>query len=196
LELHPSQDLWLEGVFSRLNINPTYTAATFDLLAEGWQADVDWRPGQWSMYAHMLRQHYSDGNRRRREGGEVLRWLGSPRLGFGTGYEFTHLAFDQHLLHGYFNPRQYVSQMGLAGVRFRVGKSFRGEYLARVGAESLTPPSSTIRDPYRLAWELTLRNRLRRGNWEAGGDYFYFRVAQDTGAFNAQAASLTLAYRF
>src|SRR5260370_25815211 len=125
-----------------------------------------------------------------------MRWLRVSRLEFGTGYKLTYFAFKQHMLHGYFNPRQYQSHMGLMGVRFRVGKAFRGEYLARVGAESFSPADLTTRGPFRLAGQLALRNRVVVGNWEAGIEYNYWRLAQDTGAFSAHAGSLVAAYRF
>jgi tetratricopeptide (TPR) repeat protein len=196
LEWKPAPQLRVDAAFSRFPILPTFRAAQFDMLAEGWQTRLDWRPGPWRLTADVSRQHYSDGNRRQREGAELQHWQGSPLLAFGTGYRVNYFTFNQHFLHGYFNPRQYQSHMGLAGVRFRVGKSFRGEYLARAGAESFSPGDSVSRGPYRFAWEVVLRNRAVLGNWEVGGDYFYFRVAQATGAFRAQAGHLVVAYRF
>jgi tetratricopeptide (TPR) repeat protein len=196
LELHPERHLWLDGTFSRVPINPTFRAAGFKLLAEGWQTRLDWRPGAWRLSANLSRQHYSDGNRRQMEAAELLRWLGSPRVAVGTGYSVRHFTFSQHFIHGYFNPREYVSHMGLGGVRFRLGKAFRGEYLAGVGAESFSPGALTSLGPYRLAWEVALRNRAAVGNWDVGGDYYYWHFAQVTGAFRAQGGSLVIGYRF
>jgi hypothetical protein len=196
VELHPARRLWWDVDFSRNPVVPTFSATQFDLLAEGWHSRVDWRPGSWRLNANFSRQHYSDGNRRQREGGEVMRWLRVSRLEFGTGYRLTYFTFKQHVLHGYFNPRQYQSHMGLMGVRFRAGKAFRGEYVARVGAESFSPADLTMRGPFRLAGELALRNHVVAGNWEAGIDYNYWRLAQDTGAFSAHAGSVVAAYRF
>ncbi len=196
VELHPVRRLWWNVDFSRNPVVPTFSAAQFDLLAEGWHSRLDWRPGPWRLDANFSRQHYSDGNRRQREGGEVMRWLRVSRLEFGTGYRLTYFTFKQHMLHGYFNPRQYQSHMGLLGVRFRVGKAFRGEYVARAGAESFSPADLTTRGPFRLAGQLALRNRVVVGNWEAGIEYHYWRLALDTGAFSAHAGSLVAAYRF
>ena len=196
VELHPARRLWWDVDFSRNPIVPTFSATQFDLLAEGWHSRLDWRPGPWRLNANVSRQHYSDGNRRQREGGEVMRWMRVSRLEFGTGYRLTYFTFTQHMLHGYFNPRQYQSHMGLMGFRFRVGKAFRGEYVARAGAESFSPADLTTRGPFRLAGELAVRNHVVVGNWEAGIDYNYWRLAQDIGAFSAHAGSLAAAYWF
>jgi thioredoxin-like negative regulator of GroEL len=196
VELHPARRLWWDVDFSRNPVVPTFSAAQFDLLAEGWHSRLDWRPGPWRLNANFSRQHYSDGNRRQREGGEVMRWLRVSRLEFGTGYRIIYFTFKEHVLHGYFNPLQYQSHMGLMGVRFRVGKAFRGEYVARAGAESFSPADLTTRGPFRLAGELALRNHVVVGNWEVGIDYNYWRLAQDTGAFSANAGSVVAVYRF
>jgi hypothetical protein len=187
---HPSKYLWLEGGFSRFPIYPTYRAAQFDLLAEGWRGRVDWQPGRWRINATWNKQHYSDGNRSQREEAEVLRWMGRPALSLGAGYRFTHAAFEQHFFHGYFSPSVYQSHLGQLGVIFRSGKVFRGEYIGRIGEESIGG------GPYHLAWEIALRNRARLGNWELGADYMYFNVAQNTGAFRAQGARVVVAYTF
>jgi hypothetical protein len=122
--------------------------------------------------------------------------MGTPRVNFGTGYRITYLTYSQHVLHGYFNPREYVSHMAIAGLRFRLGKTFRAEYMARVGEESYTPGALTVRDPYHLAWELGLRNRAVFRHWELGADYYYWRLAQTTGAYRAQGGSIAVGYRF
>jgi len=190
LELHPAKRLWLTAGFSRTPIYPTFRAAQFNLLAQGWHTRLEWDPGPWRLNLRWSRQHYSDGNRVQREGAELLRWIGNPQLAFVAGYRFNHFHFSQNLRHGYFNPSQYQSHLGVAGVRFRRGKRFRGEYLTRVGAESF----SSL--PYQPAWELALRNRFVLGSWELGGDYFYFHLAQSTGAFQAHATRLLITYRF
>jgi hypothetical protein len=190
LEFHPAKRLWLTGGFSRTPIYPTFRAAQFNLLAEGWHTRLEWDPGPWRLNLRWSGQHYSDGNRVQREGAELLRWIGNPQFSFAAGYRFNHFHFSQNLHHGYFSPNQYQSHMGVAGVRFRRGKRFRGEYLTRVGAESF----SSL--PYRPAWELALRNRFLLGNWEIGGDYFYFHLAQSTGAFRAHATRLLMTYQF
>ncbi len=190
LELHPTRRLWLTAGFSRNPIYPTFRATQFNLLAHGWHTHVEWNPGHWRLNVRGSRLHYSDGNRMHREGGELLRLMGDSSLALLAGYRFNHLAFNQNLHHGYFSPSGYQSHLGVGGVRFRVGKSFRGEYLARVGAESISGQS------YRPAWELALRNRMMLGNWELGGDYFYYHLAQATGAFRAHAPRVLLAYHF
>jgi tetratricopeptide (TPR) repeat protein len=189
LELHPGKRLWLTTGFSRTPIYPTFRAAQFNLLAEGWHTHLEWDPGPWRLNLRWSRQHYSDGNRVQREGAELLRWIGNPHFALAAGYRFNHFHFSQSFHHGYFNPSQYQSHLGVAGIRFR-GKRFRGEYLTRVGAESFSAL------PYQPAWELALRNRFLLGNWEIGGDYFYFHLAQSTGAFRAHATRLLVTYDF
>jgi hypothetical protein len=121
---------------------------------------------------------------------EVLHWLGDPHFAIGAGYRFRYLAFDQGFLHGYFDPSKYNSHLGVTGVKFGRGKLFRGEYLAGAGVESISGA------PYQFAWELALRNRVLLTNWELGGDYFYYHLAQNAGAFRSQAARLLIAYHF
>ncbi len=190
LELHPVKGLWLSGAFSRAPIAPTYHASQFNLLAEGWHARLDWNPRGWRTYATWSSQHYSDGNHAQRADAELIRWFGTSHFAIATGYRFSYISFKETLLHGYFSPRRYQSQLGVAGVRLGVGRHFRGEYLARVGAESISG------SPFQTAWEIALRNRLLLRQWELGGDYSYFHLAQNTGAFRAQSGSFVVAYRF
>jgi len=190
VQLNPAKRLWLAGGFSRRPVSPTYDSAQFNLLAEGWYARLEWYPGAWRVDAHWSREHYSDSNREKRLETQILRWIGNSRFAVGAGYRFNYLAFDQSLLHGYFNPSKYQSHLGRTGVRFRLGKAFRAEYLGGAGAESISA------GPYQTAWELALRNRMKFENWEFSGDYFYFRLAQSTGAFKSQGGRLAVAYYF
>lgn len=190
LTIHPFKKFWLQGGFSRIPISPTFEAAQFDLLAEGWWSRLDWQPRKWRLSADFFKQHYSDSNRTQREDAQVLRWLGNPRFALGLGYEYTHSSFSQDLLHGYFSPNQYHSHLGVTGFTFGLGKFFRGEYLGRYGAESVS------QNPYQIAWEGTARNRFLFGGWTLSADYSYFHLAQSTGAFRAQTGRVSLAYRF
>lgn len=190
LELHPVKHLWITGGFGRRPISPTYDSAQFDLLAEGWHTRLEWYPRAWWFNASWSREHYSDSNRNQRLETELLRWFGSSRLSVGAGYRFNYLAFDQSLLHGYFNPSDYHSHLARTGLRFRVGKFFRAEYLGGAGTESIAG------GPFQSAWELAFRNRFKLENWEIGGDYYYFHLAQNTGAFRSQAGRFAVAYHF
>jgi hypothetical protein len=190
LTLHPFKKFWLQGGFSRIPVSPTFEAAQFDLLAEGWWSRLDWQPRHWRLNADFSKQHYSDSNRTQREDAEVLRWLGNSHFALGVGYEYTHSSFSQTLLHGYFSPNQYHNHLGVSGFSFGVGKFFRAEYLGRYGAESVS------QNPYQIAWEATARNRFQLGGLTLGADYSYFHLAQSTGAFRAQMGRVSLAYRF
>ena len=190
LELHPMKDLWLTGGFSRTPIAPTFLASQFNLLAEGWRARLDWKPGAWRLYGIWSTQHYSDGNHVQRADAELIRWFGSSHFAIATGYRFSYIGFKESLLHGYFSPRRYQSQLGVTGVRLGIGRHFRGEYLARIGGESISGA------PYQGAWELALRNRILLRHWEIEGDYSYFHLAQNTGAFRAQSGRFMGTYRF
>ncbi len=189
LESHPWRRLRLIAGFSRLPVSPTVRASQFDLLREGWYGHANWNSSAWRLDAHWSHQHYSDHNLARREGAELIRWLGGPRLSIGGGYEFNHLRFSQNLLHGYFDPNTYQSHLGVGGVRLQY-KKFRSEYLARVGGESISAA------PYQKAWEISLRNSARLGNWDLGADYSYFHLAQNTGAFTAHMPHVFVAYSF
>jgi hypothetical protein len=189
-ELHPTRRLWLEGGFLRRPISPTYDSAQFNLTAEGWRAKAEWYPKGWQFDGSWSREHYSDSNRSQRFETQFLRWFGTSRFSIGAGYRVNYVAFDQSLFHGYFSPSKYYSHLGRAGLKFRAGKAFRAEYLGGAGAESISA------GPYQNAWELVLRNRMKFERWEFGGDYFYFRLAQNTGAFNSHGGRLALAYYF
>lgn len=188
--LHPFKRFWLQGGFSRIPIAPTFEAAQFNLLAEGWWSRLDWQPRKWRLSADFFKQRYSDSNRTQREDAQALRWLGNSHFALGLGYEYTHSSFSQNLLHGYFSPNQYHSHLGVSGFTFGLGKFFRAEYLGRYGAESVS------QDPYQIAWEGTARNRFLFGGLTMGADYSYFHLAQSTGAFRAQTGRVSLAYRF
>lgn len=190
VELHPTKHLWLTEGFSRRPISPTYNSTQFKLLAEGWHTRLEFYPHAWWVKASWYSEHYSDGNRGKRFEGEVLRWIGPSRFSAGAGYRFNYLAFDQSFVHGYFNPSDYRSHLARGGLRFRLGQAFHAEYLGGAGVESVAGGT------YQMAWEVALRNRAKFENWEFGADYFYFRLAQSTGAFNSQAGRLSAAYYF
>jgi len=190
LILHPIRSFWLQGGFSRIPITPTFQSAQFDLLAEGWWSQLDWQPRSWRVSADFSKQHYSDSNRTQREDAEVLRWIGNSHFAVGLGYQYAHSSFTQTFSHGYFNPNQYHSHLGLGGFRFSVGKIYRGEYIAEYGAETVN------QNPYQIAWEATAKNRFLLGKLEVGADYSYFHLAQSTGAFRAQVGRVSVAYRF
>ena len=190
LELHPINHLWASGGYRLRPISPTYDAAQFDLLAQGWHSQLEWYPRGWWVDASWSQEHYSDSNRDRRFEGEFLRWIGTSRFAVGAGYQFNYLAFSQTLLHGYFNPSSYYDHLGRGGVRFRLGKVFRAEYLGGAGVESIAGA------PYQSAWEMVLKNRIKLENWEFSGDYFYYHLPQSSGAFTSQAGRLSAAYYF
>src|ERR1700730_2993738 len=190
LILHPIRSLWLQGGFSRIPITPTFQSSQFDLLAEGWWARLDWQPRSWRVSADFSKQHYSDSNRTQREDAELLRWFGNSHFAVGLGYQYSHSSFTQSFANGYFGPNQYHSHLGLGGFRFNVGKIYRGEYIARYGAETVD------QNPYQIAWEATAKNRFLFGKFEMGADYTYFHLAQSTGAFRAQVGRVSAAYRF
>jgi hypothetical protein len=190
VELHPARGLWLTGGYARRPISPTNLSAQYDLVAAGWHTRLDWYPRTWRLNSSWSRENYSDGNRDQRLETQLLRWAGDTNFSLGAGYRFNYLAFDQSFPHGYFNPSRYYSHLGEAGVKFRLGKAFRAEYLGGAGVESISG------GPYHTAWELALRNRAQLGNWELGGDYYYFHLAQNTGAFRSQGIRMTVAYYF
>jgi tetratricopeptide (TPR) repeat protein len=192
LELYPWKSLLVSGGFSRYPILPTWDAAQFDLLSEGWHGRVDYRTRDFSLAGTFYLTHYSDSNRSEREWAETLRWFGPANSSFGVaaGYAFRHLHYARDPNHGYFSPSQYHSHLAAAGVRFRVGKFYRAEYLGYGGIETLRNLDSSP------AGELLLKNDFVWGRWDLAADYSYFHVIQATGAFRANAVSATLGYKF
>ncbi len=191
LDFHPVKSLWLGAGFSRTPFYPDAKAASYDLTAEGWHALAAWRPESWRVKGWWSREHYTDGNLARRGGAEVYRWFGGPALSIQTGYRYTNYEFRVDLDHGYFSPDEYQSHLGLTGVRFRVKRVFHAEYLARVGAESISRGG-----PFQSAWEISLRNWVTLGRWEMGGLYFRLHLLQNTGAFVSHGGRFYVRYRF
>ena len=190
VSVRPVRTLLLTGGFSRFPISPTYDATQFDLLGEGWHAGLDWHPKFVRIRGSFSQAHYSDGNRAETERGEIIHWTGGSSVAFGAGYEFSHRHFLFDPLHGYFSPDEYRRHLGELGIRFRIGKTFRAEYLGRGGGESISNRSFTP------AGELRLKHRIYIQRWAGGLDYSRFQVTQSTGAFGANSVSGFLGYDF
>jgi tetratricopeptide (TPR) repeat protein len=193
LELYPLKGLSLSGGFSRYPISPTFDSTLFNLLAEGWHGHLDYRAHNFTVTGNLSSSHYSDGNHGEREWAEALRWFPwhDNQFAVGGGYAFRHIHFTKDLNHGYFSPNQYRSHLAAAGFRTRMGKHYRGEYLAYGGGEILEDFAG-----YSPAGELLLKNDFLFGRWALGADYSYFHLIQTTGAFRANAVSVTLGYKF
>ncbi|HKD80254.1 MAG TPA: tetratricopeptide repeat protein [Candidatus Angelobacter sp.] len=193
LELFPRKDLFLSGGFARYPIAPTFDSLAFNLLAEGWHSRLDYTPRNLTVSVSLSITHYSDGNHAEREWAEGLRWFPwhDGQFAVGGGYAFRHIHFTKDLNHGYFSPNQYRSHLGAAGFRMRLGKHYRGEYLGYGGAELLEDFAD-----YSPAGEMLLKNDFFFGHWDLGADYSYFHLIQTTGAFRANAATITLGYKF
>lgn len=188
--VRPDRTLLLTGGFSRFPISPTYNATQFDLLGEGWHAGLDWHPKFVRIRGTFSQAHYSDGNRAETERGEIIHWTGGSSVAFGAGYEFSHRHFLFDPLHGYFSPDEYRRHLGELGIRFKIGKAFRAEYLGRGGGESISNRSFTP------AGELRLKHRIYIQRWAGGLDYSRYQVTQSTGAFGANSVSGFLGYDF
>ena len=193
LELFPIKGLLLSGGFSRYPIAPTFDSTAFDLLAEGWHSRIDYRARNFSLTGTFSLAHYNDGNRGEREWAEGLRWFpwGDNKFALGGGYAFRHIHFTKNFNHGYFNPNQYRSHLGAAGFRLRLGKHYRGEYLGYGGGELLEDFAG-----YSPAGEVLLKNDFIFSHWDLAADYSYFHLIQTTGAFRANAVTVTLGYKF
>jgi tetratricopeptide (TPR) repeat protein len=193
LDLYPLKGLLLSGGFARYPIAPTFDSTLFDLLTEGWHSRLDYRAHNFTVAGSLSLTHYSDGNHGEREWGEALRWFPwhDNQFALGGGYAFRHIHFTKDLNHGYFSPNQYRSHLGAAGFRMRLGKHYRGEYLGYGGAEILENFAG-----YSPAGEVLLKNDFLFGPWDLAADYSYFHLIQTTGAFRANAVSVTLGYKF
>ena len=188
--VRPDRTLLLTGGFSRFPISPTYDATQFNLLGEGWHTGLDWHPKFVRIRGIFSQAHYSDGNRAETERGEITHWTRGANVAFGAGYEFSHSHFLFDPLHGYFSPDQYRRHLGELGIRFKIGKVLRAEYLGRGGGESISNGSFTP------AGELRMKHRIFIQGWACGLDYSRFQVTQSTGAFGANSFSGFLGYDF
>jgi tetratricopeptide (TPR) repeat protein len=193
LELYPRKNLLLSGGFSRYPIAPTFDALAFNLLAEGWHSRVDYRTRNFSLSSSFVIGHFSDGNHGEHEWAEGLRWFPwhDNQFAIGGGYAFRHIHFTKDLNHGYFSPNQYRSHLGAAGFRMRLGKHYHGEYLGYGGGELLEDFAG-----YTPAGEVLLKNDFYFSHWDLAADYSYYHLIQTTGAFRANAVTVTLGYKF
>ena len=193
LEIFPLKGLSLSGGFSRYPIVPTFDSTLFDLLAEGWHGRLDYRAHNFVVTSSLSLTHYTDGNHGEREWAEALRWFPwhDNKFALGGGYAFRHIHFIDDTDHGYCSPHQYRSHLAAAGFRMALGKHYRGEYMGYGGAEILENFAG-----YSPAGEVQLRNDFLFGPWDLAADYSYYHLIQTTGAFRANAASVTLGYKF
>jgi tetratricopeptide (TPR) repeat protein len=193
LELIPLKGLTLSGGFARYPISPTFDSTLFNLLAEGWHSHLDYNNHNFSVSGSFSLAHYSDRNRGEREWAEALRWFPwhDNQFAVGGGYAFRHIHFTKDLNHGYFSPSQYRSHLAATGFRMRLGKHYRGEYLGYGGAEVLEDFAG-----YSPAGEMLLKNDFPLGPWDVSADYSYYHLIQTTGAFRANAVTVTLGYKF
>ncbi|MBZ5522415.1 MAG: tetratricopeptide repeat protein [Acidobacteriia bacterium] len=193
LDLYPVKNLLVSAGYARVPVSPTFDAAQFDLLAQGWHGRADYRTRNFSVNINLSFNHYSDGNHSERESAEALRWFNLPGsyVSIAGGYAFHRVHFTQDLNHGYFSPGEYRSHLAAAGLRLRLGRHYRGELMGYGGAELLEDFGG-----YTPAGEVLLRNDFLFGRWDLGADYSHFHLIQTTGAFRADAASFNFGYRF
>ena len=191
LAFQPVRALLFGGDFSRVPIIPNAEATGHKITAQGWEAFAGWTGAHWQLSARASRQRYSDGNIGSRQMAEVLREWRIRGVGFETGYRFRHYGFELDPAHGYFSPSDYQSHLAAVGVRLPRLRKYRGEFLARGGAES-----AGAGQPFTPAWEINFRNEVLLGNWTLQLDYSKYHLAQDTGAFRADAGRFAIAYHF
>jgi hypothetical protein len=191
LAFQPMRHLVLGAGFSRVPIIPDAEATEHKLTAQGWEAFASWTPARWQINTHWSRQHYSDENIGSRQGAEVTREWGAPRLTFEMGYRYRRYSFDHDLGHGYFSPNSSQSHLAMAGVHLHPGKRYRGAFLVHSGLESVAAGAA-----FHAAWEIQARNEVLLGNWTLELDYSKYHLVQDTGAFRADAGRFAFTYHF
>ena len=191
LNVQPRSNLVLGFAFFRVPIIPDAKAAEFHLTSQGPQMFLNWTPQRWQFNARWSRQNYSDENIGSRQGAEVLRDFGPTELTLTLGYRYRRASFDVNPSHGYFSPDSYQSHLGVAGVSTQLTKHYHGSLLVRGGMESLKSGGA-----FMSAWEIHAQNDLRFGPWTVELDYSKYHLAQDTGAFRANAGRFAVLYRF
>ena len=108
-----------------------------------------------------------------------------------VGSRFRHYGFSRDVAHGYFSPDNYQSYQATIGAAVHLGRRYRGEIAAHIGAESIASGAD-----FQAAWEISARNQVTLGHWALNLDYSRYHMAQVTGAFRADAARFEFAYRF
>jgi tetratricopeptide (TPR) repeat protein len=190
LEIFPFKNAVVSGGYAQFAVTPTFESIPLDLVSQGWHGHVGYNTRNFTLTVNGNFGHYSDGNRVEREYGEAMRWFGSNRFSVGGGYAFRHLHFSEALNHGYFDPGEYQSHLGAGGVRFGLGKIYRGEALAYFGGEKINQGN------YTSAGEFQLRNQFFIRHWQIEASYSHYQLVQSTAAFQADMASGSVGYRF
>jgi len=177
--------------FSRIPIVPDAEAAEHQLTAQGWEVFSLWTPDHWQINLQASRRHYTDENVGSQQWAEVLHRWTTAKMDYVAGYRYRHYGFSKDVAHGYFSPDSYQSHQAQLGGVFHPNRRYRGELIARVGAEAIAAGAD-----FQAAWEISARNQLTLGHWELHVDYSRYHMAQVTGAFKADAARFEVAYRF
>lgn len=179
------------ATFSRILIAPDAEAAEHELTAQGWETFGAWTPDHWQINVRGSRRHYTDGNVSNQEWAEALHQWRTPKVVYTAGYRYRHYGFSMDAARGYFSPDNYQSHQAVVSAAFRPNRHYRGEWTARLGAESIASGVD-----FQSAWELSTRQHLTLGHWDVGLDYSHYHMAQATGAFRADAARFEFAYHF
>lgn len=190
VELFPFKNATVSGGYSQFPVAPTFESIPFDLLSQGWHTHAGYDARNLAVNVNASFGHYTDGNHVERESGEAMRWFGMSRISVGGGYAFRHLHFTQALDHGYFDPGQYRSHLGAAGLRFAAGKIYRFEALGYLGGEKINQGNYTI------AGEFQIRNQFFIHRWQFEGGYSHYQLVQNTAAFRADMVTGSVGYRF
>jgi hypothetical protein len=189
-EYRPVRHMWIDFSYEKRPVAPTESAAALHLVARGLVGEVAWKSPSYEINGTIVREHYSDRNDRREEEFDAMRWFRSPQLSVGGGYQFRHLAFEQLLHHGYFNPDKYFNHGALADLRFSSGSRLSADYKLTIGAESISSA------PYKLAYEAILSHKWETEKWDVNADYLYYHFAQASGAYQAHGVRFGVTYRF
>jgi len=177
--------------FSRIPIVPDAEAAEHQLTAQGWEVFSLWTPDHWQINLRASRRHYTDENVGGEQWAEVLHRWSTAKVDYVAGYRYRHYGFSKDVAHGYFSPDNYQSHQAQLGGTFHPNRRYRGELMARAGAEAIAGGAD-----FQAVWEISARNQLTLGHWELDLDYSRYHMAQVTGAFKADAARFEVTYHF
>ena len=208
LELNPTSQLALSYDFSQNIVAPTELAGRLGITERGWSSHLHWLlPQSSELNLTYYQDRYSDSNHLRGGRGELRHDLWRRPFRITAGYQFESLSFARPaLFHGYFSPKQYVSNSALLSFQGRKAR-FHYDYDFVFGQEAYTRPVISSQVP--LAFVLqrrsnsrfvaTLRNSYdlnQKWRFQFSALFYHSALSSTTGAYDAHAFLFGVTRRF
>jgi len=130
------------------------------------------------------RQTSITGRHNRREWTRTAPLVRNSQFAIAAGYRFDYIAFKQNA-----SPRIFQS---VTLPKPSLESPAYGLASEDISAASICPcrrERTVSGAPFKVAWDVALHIESCCADGKLGGDYLYFHLAQDTGAYRAQSGS-------